>query len=146
MSLQEDNIYIHLYYKHNLSVKILLINTPIATGQMSMLKEQEQNYTIRLCKRTKYQINSNKGKTWVQFYNLSKTKGTLFLPSPFHLCNTSSAIFVLLLFPSFLLGLELLLVWFGSLRFSQFSSCWLILSVYIIMSFDFPFVRLFGVR
>jgi hypothetical protein len=33
-----------------------------------------------------------------------------------------------------------------SLRFSQFSGCWLILSVYIIMSFDFPFVRLFGVR
>ena len=33
----------------------------------------------------------------------------------------------------------------GSLRFSQFSG-WLILSVYIIMSFDFPFVRLFGVR
>jgi hypothetical protein len=32
------------------------------------------------------------------------------------------------------------------LRFSQFSGCWLILSVYIIMSFDFPFVRLFGVR
>ena len=34
----------------------------------------------------------------------------------------------------------------GSLRFSQFSGCWLNLSVYIIMSFDFPFVRLFGVR
>ena len=34
----------------------------------------------------------------------------------------------------------------GSLRFSQFSGCWLILSVYILMSFDFPFVRLFGVR
>jgi hypothetical protein len=34
----------------------------------------------------------------------------------------------------------------GSLRFSQFSGCWLILSVYIIMSFDFPIVRLFGVR
>jgi hypothetical protein len=34
----------------------------------------------------------------------------------------------------------------GSLRFSQFFDCWLILSVYIIMSFDFPFVRLFGVR
>jgi hypothetical protein len=34
----------------------------------------------------------------------------------------------------------------GSLRFSQFSGCWLILSVYIIMSFDFPFVRLFGVK
>ena len=34
----------------------------------------------------------------------------------------------------------------GSLRFSQFSGCWLILSVYIIISFDFPFVRLFGVR
>ena len=34
----------------------------------------------------------------------------------------------------------------GSLRFSQFSGCWLILSVYIIMSFDFPSVRLFGVR
>jgi hypothetical protein len=33
----------------------------------------------------------------------------------------------------------------GSLRFSQFSS-WLILSVYILMSFEFPFVRLFGVR
>ena len=33
----------------------------------------------------------------------------------------------------------------GSLRFSQFSGCWLILSVYIIMSFDFPVVRLFGV-
>jgi hypothetical protein len=32
-----------------------------------------------------------------------------------------------------------------SLRFSQFSGCWLILSVYIIMSFDFPFVRLLGV-
>jgi hypothetical protein len=31
----------------------------------------------------------------------------------------------------------------GSLRFSQF---WLILSVYILMSFDFPFVRLFGFR
>ena len=28
----------------------------------------------------------------------------------------------------------------------QFSGCWLILSVYIIMSFDFPFVRLLGVR
>jgi hypothetical protein len=34
----------------------------------------------------------------------------------------------------------------GSLRFSQFSGCWLILSVYIIMSFDFSFVRLLGVR
>ena len=33
-----------------------------------------------------------------------------------------------------------------SLRFSQFSGCWLILSVYIIMSFDIPFVRLIGVR
>ena len=32
----------------------------------------------------------------------------------------------------------------GSLRFSQFSGCWLILSVYMLMSFDFPFVRLFG--
>jgi hypothetical protein len=32
----------------------------------------------------------------------------------------------------------------GSLRFSQFSGCWLILSVYILMSFDFHFVRLFG--
>jgi hypothetical protein len=30
----------------------------------------------------------------------------------------------------------------GSLRFSQFIDCWLILSVYILMSFDFPFVRL----
>ena len=30
----------------------------------------------------------------------------------------------------------------GSLRFSQFSGCSLILSVH--MSFDFPFVRLFG--
>ena len=34
----------------------------------------------------------------------------------------------------------------GSLRFSKFSGCWLILSVYILMSFDFPFERLFGVR
>ena len=34
----------------------------------------------------------------------------------------------------------------GSLRLSQFSGCWLILPVYILMSFDFPFVRLFGVR
>jgi hypothetical protein len=34
----------------------------------------------------------------------------------------------------------------GSLLFSQFSGCWLILSVYILMSFDFPFIRLFGVR
>ena len=34
----------------------------------------------------------------------------------------------------------------GSLRFSQFSGCWLILSVYIFMSFDFPFGRLFGIR
>jgi hypothetical protein len=33
----------------------------------------------------------------------------------------------------------------GSLRFSQFSGCWLILSVYILMSFDFPFVRLLRV-
>jgi hypothetical protein len=29
---------------------------------------------------------------------------------------------------------------------NQFSGCWLILSVYILMSFDFPFVRLFGIR
>ena len=28
----------------------------------------------------------------------------------------------------------------GSLRFSQFPGCWLFLSVYILMSFDFPFV------
>ena len=34
----------------------------------------------------------------------------------------------------------------GSLRFSQSSGCWLILSVYILMSFDFPFGRLFGAR
>jgi hypothetical protein len=33
----------------------------------------------------------------------------------------------------------------GSLWFSQFSGCWLILSVYILMSFDFPFGRMFGV-
>ena len=33
----------------------------------------------------------------------------------------------------------------GSLRFSHFSGCWLILSVYILMSFDFAFGRLFGV-
>ena len=33
----------------------------------------------------------------------------------------------------------------GSLRFSQFSGCWLILSVYILMSFECPFVTLFGV-
>jgi hypothetical protein len=32
----------------------------------------------------------------------------------------------------------------GSLRFSQISGCWLILSVYILMSFTFPFVRLLG--
>jgi hypothetical protein len=32
------------------------------------------------------------------------------------------------------------------MQISQFSGCLLILSVYIIMSFDFPFVRLFGVR
>ena len=32
-----------------------------------------------------------------------------------------------------------------ALRFSQFSGCWLILSVCILMSFDFPFVRLLGV-
>jgi hypothetical protein len=30
----------------------------------------------------------------------------------------------------------------GSLRFSQFSGCWLILSVYILMSFDFPFCKI----
>jgi len=34
----------------------------------------------------------------------------------------------------------------GSLRFSQMSGCWLILAVYILMSFEFPFGRLFGVR
>ena len=32
------------------------------------------------------------------------------------------------------------------ITFSLFSGCWLILSVYILMSFDFPFGRLFGVR
>jgi hypothetical protein len=32
----------------------------------------------------------------------------------------------------------------GSLRFSKFSRCWLILSVYILMSFDFPFGRQWG--
>jgi hypothetical protein len=30
----------------------------------------------------------------------------------------------------------------GSLRFSQFSGCWPILSVYIHMSFDFPFFKI----
>jgi hypothetical protein len=30
--------------------------------------------------------------------------------------------------------------------YRTFSRCWLILSVYILMSFDFRFVRLFGVR
>ena len=43
-----------------------------------------------------------------------------------------------------------LCVWFTVetqvVKFSQFSGCWLILSVYILMSFDFPFGRLFGVR
>ena len=34
----------------------------------------------------------------------------------------------------------------GPLRFSQFSGCWLILSVCWLMSFDFPFGRLLGVR
>ena len=34
----------------------------------------------------------------------------------------------------------------GPLRFSQFSDCWLILSVCWLMSFAFPFGRLFGVR
>jgi hypothetical protein len=34
----------------------------------------------------------------------------------------------------------------GSLRFSQFSGCWLILSVYILMNFDFPVGRLLRVR
>ena len=33
-----------------------------------------------------------------------------------------------------------------SLRFSQFSGCWLILSVYKLMSFECSFGRLFGVR
>ena len=32
----------------------------------------------------------------------------------------------------------------GSLRFSQFSGCWLIF--FCLYTFDFPFVRLFGVR
>jgi hypothetical protein len=40
----------------------------------------------------------------------------------------------------------LLMIIYLNLRFSQISGCWLILSVYILMSFDFPFVRLFGVR
>jgi hypothetical protein len=40
-----------------------------------------------------------------------------------------------------------IITWYlQQLRFSQFSGCWLILSVYIIMSIDFPFVRLLGVR
>jgi hypothetical protein len=34
----------------------------------------------------------------------------------------------------------------GPLRFSQFSGCWLILSVYWLMSFAFSFGRLLGVR
>jgi hypothetical protein len=34
----------------------------------------------------------------------------------------------------------------GPLRFSQFSDCWLILSVCWLMSFAFPFGRLLGVR
>ena len=34
----------------------------------------------------------------------------------------------------------------GPFRFSQFSGCWLILSVYLLMSFAFPFGRLLGVR
>ena len=34
----------------------------------------------------------------------------------------------------------------GSLRFSQFSGCWLIFSVCMLVGFDFPFVGLFGVR
>jgi hypothetical protein len=34
----------------------------------------------------------------------------------------------------------------GSLWFSQFSGSWLILSVYILMSFDFPFVRVYVIN
>ena len=34
----------------------------------------------------------------------------------------------------------------AELKIRENDSHWLILSVYIIMSFDFPFVRLFGVR
>jgi hypothetical protein len=34
----------------------------------------------------------------------------------------------------------------GSLPFSQFSGCWLILSVYILMSFDFPSVLTFMIN
>jgi hypothetical protein len=41
---------------------------------------------------------------------------------------------------------QALSVMISPLQFSQFSGCWLILYVYIIMSFDFPIVRLFGVR
>jgi len=37
-------------------------------------------------------------------------------------------------------------IYIEEIRFSQFSGCWLILSVYMVMGFDFPFVRLFGVR
>ena len=37
-------------------------------------------------------------------------------------------------------------VWPLARTFIQFSGCWLFLPVCIIMSFDFPFVRLFGVR
>ena len=34
----------------------------------------------------------------------------------------------------------------GIILFCGKCGCWLIFSVYILMSFDFPFVRLFGVR
>ena len=57
------------------------------------------------------------------------------------------------LFVLFLLAIELSIFRFAGsdypfdiFKVSQFSGCWLILSVYMIMSLDFPFVRLFGVR
>jgi hypothetical protein len=52
----------------------------------------------------------------------------------------------LVVFPGILKTITDILPYCIIWQFSQFSGCWLILSVYIIMSFDFPFVRLFGVR
>ena len=101
-------------------------STYIAAGNSHHTLDQFDGIRKLLISACVYE-NETKMTTWKRYRNGGKRFGALKSDSTHHFfSNTCTKS--------------------GSLRFSQFSGCWLILSVYILMSFYFPIVRLFGVR
>jgi hypothetical protein len=98
------------------------------------------SYTEAVNRRTDNTIAKRKNKWKRQIRVITKLPKALFL---WGLCWTIISFLCIFVYLCFFRNA---CTKSGSLRFSQFTACWLILSVYIIMSFDFPFVRLFGVR